>query len=190
MAVNVQKGRNSHFVPPPPLPRNFTDPIDFLVHEHARQEWLCDVLETIADGLPGTLECALAAMVADALKVDVPLHHEDEEQGLFPLLQRRAVPEDNIEAMIRQLNREHLADDTYSTDLIDLLDALAGGQIPVNPEMAGYMIRGFFESYRRHIAFENIVIMPLARVRLTPEDMQELLARIRSRRHKLAMERS
>ena len=189
MAANQQKGQSSHTGPPPRLPRNFTDPIDFLAHEHARQEWLCDVLETIADGLPGKLECALAAMVAEALKVDVPLHHEDEEQGLFPLLARRAAPDDNIEAMIRQLNREHLADDTYSTDLIDVLEALAGGQIPLNPEMAGYMIRGFFESYRRHIAFENIVILPLARVRLTQEDMQELLVRIRSRRRKLAIGR-
>ncbi len=189
MAANDPTRQSSHSVPPPPLPRNFTDPIDFLIHEHARQEWLCDVLETIADGLPGTLECALAAMVAEVLKVDVPLHHQDEEHGLFPLLERRAAPEDNIEPMIRQLNREHLADDTYSTDLIDLLDALAGGQTPINPEMAGYMIRGFFESYRRHIAFENIVIMPLARARLTPEDMEELLARIRSRRRRLAVGR-
>ena len=189
MVANQETRQGSRSVPPPPLPRNFTDPIDFLAHEHARQEWLCDVLETIADGLPGTLECALAAMVADALKVDVPLHHQDEEQGLFPLLAERAAPEDNVEAMIRQLNREHLADDTYSTDLIDLLDALAVGQIPLNPEMAGYMIRGFFESYRRHIAFENIVILPLARVRLTQGDLQKLLACIQSRRRKMAIGR-
>ncbi len=184
MAANELKGQSSHTPPPPQIPLQCNDPIDFLAHEHKRQEWLCDVLETIADGLPGTLECALAAKAVEALRVDVPLHHEDEEECLFPLLARRAAPEDNIEAVIRQLSREHLADDTYSTDLIDLLDAMAAGHMPLNPEMAGYMIRGFFESYRRHIAFENIVILPLARARLKQEDMAELLARIRSRHGK------
>ncbi len=171
---------------PPPLPRNIDNPLDILAHEHVRQEWLCDVLETIADGLPGTLECALAGMVVDALRVDLPLHHKDEEEGLFPLLCRRAGPEDNIDAVIRQLCREHVADDTYCDDLIDVLRALADGQPPRNPEMAGYMIRGFFESYRRHIAFENMVLLPLARARLTPEDLSELLERIRNGRRRLA----
>ncbi len=174
---------------PPQLPRQIDDPLDILVHEHVRQEWLCDVLETIADGLPGKLECALAATVAKVLRIDVPLHHEDEEEGLFPLLCQRAAPEDNIDAVIRQLCREHLADDTYCDDLIDLLEALADGRPPQNPEMAGYMIRGFFESYRRHIAFENVVVIPLARARLTAEDMDELLDRIREGRIKLANQR-
>jgi len=171
---------------PPPLPRNIDDPLDILAHEHVRQEWLCDLLETIADGLPGTLECALAGLVTEALRNDLPLHHKDEEEGLFPLLCRRAAPEDNIDAVIRQLCREHLADDTYCDDLIDVLQALADGQAPKNPEMAGYMIRGFFESYRRHIAFENVVVLPLARARLTAEDLTELLERIRQGRRRLA----
>jgi len=173
-------------VPPPSLPRNIEDPLDILVHEHVRQEWLCDVLETIADGLPGKLECALAGMVIEALRNDLPLHHKDEEEGLFPLLCRRAVPEDNIDGVIRQLCREHLADDTYCDDLIDVLAALAEGRPPENPEMAGYMIRGFFESYRRHIAFENVVVLPLARARLTAEDLSELLERLLRGRRRLA----
>jgi len=190
MAAKEETGRKGISEPPSPLPRQVTNPIDILAHDHSRQEWLCDVLETIADGLPGKLECALAAMVAEALKIDVPLHHENEELGLFPLLSRRAAVADNIDAVIRQLNREHMADDTYANDLIDLLEALASGRVPANPEMAGYMIRGFFESYRRHIAFENMVVLPLARVRLTDGDMADLLTHIQASRRRMAGSRN
>ena len=40
--------------------------------------------------------------------------------------------------------------------------------------MVGYMLRSFFESYRRHIHWENVVVLPLARARLTREDIEEL----------------
>ena len=43
-----------------------------------------------------------------------------------------------------------------------------------NPNMVGYMLRSFFESYRRHIHWENAVVLPLARSRLTEEDVEEL----------------
>jgi len=159
---------------PVPLPMDVDNPLDVLAHEHLRQKWLCDVLETIADGLPDKLEAALARTAVDILKTEAPLHHAQEEACLFPLLIQRAQPEDNIEAVIRQLTREHLADDTYSTDLIHLLEEMAAGNRPTNPEMAGYMIRGFFESYRRHIAFEDLVILPLARLRLIDWDLKKL----------------
>jgi len=157
-----------------PVPVDADNPLDVLEHEHLRQKWLCEVLETIADGLPGKLDAALARQAVDILKAEAPLHHEQEETCLFPLLTQRAQPEDNIEAVIRQLTREHLADDTYSSDLVHLLEDMAEGNRPINPEMAGYMIRGFFESYRRHIAFEDLVILPLARLRLTDWDLKKL----------------
>jgi hemerythrin-like domain-containing protein len=40
--------------------------------------------------------------------------------------------------------------------------------------MVGYMLRSFFESYRRHIHWESAVVLPWARSRLTEEDMEEL----------------
>ena len=52
------------------------------------------------------------------------------------------------------------------------------GVEPANPEMVGYMLRSFFESYRRHMALEERLLFPLARARLTPEDLRELLASI------------
>jgi hemerythrin-like domain-containing protein len=36
------------------------------------------------------------------------------------------------------------------------------------------MLRSFFESYRRHIHWENAVVLPLARSRLNAEDLVRL----------------
>jgi len=91
-----------------PLPLDVDNPLDILEHEHLRQKWLCDVLETIADGLPDNVEASLARTAVDILGTEAPLHHEREEACLFPLLTQRVQPEDNIEAVIRQLAREPL----------------------------------------------------------------------------------
>jgi hypothetical protein len=40
--------------------------------------------------------------------------------------------------------------------------------------MLGYMLRGFFEQQRRHIEWENRVLLPLARRTLTKADLVEL----------------
>jgi hypothetical protein len=51
-----------------------------------------------------------------------------------------------------------------------------------NPDMVGYMLRGFFERYRRHVHWENTLVMPLARLRLTPEDLDALQAQMSQNR--------
>ena len=46
------------------------------------------------------------------------------------------------------------------------------------------MLRGFFERYRRHVHWENQLVMPLARLRLTRDDLDQLAARLsENRRH-------
>jgi len=51
---------------------------------------------------------------------------------------------------------------------------LASGRKLDNPDMCGYMMRGFFESYRRHIRWEQTVLLPLARRRLRHGDLTAL----------------
>ena len=78
-----------------------------------------------------------------ALQFDLPGHHEDEENGLFPMLASRALPEDGIEDILEQLKIEHAADESFATELIDQLETMARGERPENPDMLGYMLRGF-----------------------------------------------
>ena len=158
------------------------DPIEFLEQAHLRQAALCDALERIADGLPDDIDAELCASVVTELVVDMPRHHRDEEEGLFPLLEARARSDDNVAAHLALLRFEHATDESYAEELNDVLTALSVGQRPENPDMIGYMLRGFFESYRRHLKWENLVLLPLARERLTGADLTTLTDVIRAHR--------
>jgi hemerythrin-like domain-containing protein len=150
------------------------DALDIIEHEHRIQAELCDSLEHIADGLPNDVDCKLCLQVVHALRFEIPLHHRDEECALFPLIERRALPSDNIHDILARLALEHATDESFTSELLESLEILGNGEKVKNPDMVGYMLRSFFESYRRHIHWENAVVLPLARLRLKPEDVVEL----------------
>jgi hemerythrin-like domain-containing protein len=149
-------------------------PLDLIEHDHLAQAQLCDSLEQIADDLPDNVDRRLTNQVISSLKFEMPVHHRDEELGLFPLIERRALPADNIQDILARLAMEHATDESFAQELLESLETLSEGRKLKNPEMVGYMLRSFFESYRRHILWENAIVLPLARARLTPDDLDEL----------------
>ncbi|WP_119269529.1 hemerythrin domain-containing protein [Taklimakanibacter deserti] len=149
-------------------------PLDLIEHEHLAQAQLCDSLERIADDLPDNVDRRLCMQVIDALQFQMPVHHRDEELGLFPLIEKRALPDDNIHDILARLALEHATDESFASELLESLEGLREGKKLKNPDMVGYMLRSFFESYRRHIHWENAIVLPLARARLTSEDLEEL----------------
>ena len=156
------------------LSRLERDPLDTLEQDHARQLSLCDILEQIADSLPADMDHSRCQQAASALRHDLPLHHQDEEQGLFPLLRRHAPQSERLAAIMAQLSSEHATDQGFAEELGEQLESLARGHRPSNPEALGYMLRGFFESYRRHIHWENKILLLVARQTLTEADLDEL----------------
>ena len=154
------------------------NPLDVIAHDHEVQVQLCDAMEHIADGLPDDVDRRLCARVAACLQYDLPLHHQDEESGLFPLLRSRALPTDGIDEILDRLTDEHVTDTDYASEISEALETLGQGGKVANAEMVGYMLRGFFERYRRHVHWENALVMPLARLRLTPKDLEALAARM------------
>ena len=148
---------------------------------------MCDDLEKIADGLPDHVDQDLCMRVVRGMQNTLPLHHADEEKGLFPLLERRAKECDNIPSQLAQLRQEHETDEGFAEELIECLTALAHGKKLDNPDMCGYMMRGFFESYRRHIRWEQSVLLPLARRRLHDKDIAAL-ARVMAENRNKAVE--
>lgn len=151
-----------------------TDPIDRLEQAHAFHAGLCDMLESIADSLPDEVDPLQCRQALTSLQIELPLHHKDEEVGLFPLLEQRAKPKDNLAEHLAQLSLEHATDESFADELSQELDSLSRGERPQNPNMLGYMLRGFFEGYRRHLHWENTVLLPLARKRLTDADLDQL----------------
>ncbi len=158
------------------------NPLDMIAHAHAVQVQMCDAMERIADGLPDDIDRRLCAQVAACLQFDLPLHHYDEESSLFPLLKMRALPDDGLEGILDRLASEHSSDTDFASEIAESLEVLGQGKKSPNPDMLGYMLRGFFERYRRHVQWENALVMPLARIRLTAEDLDALAASMESNR--------
>lgn len=149
-------------------------PLDAIEHDHLAQAQLCDCLERIADGLPDNVDRQLCATVIETLRLEMPRHHRDEELGLFPLIEKRAQAGDNIVDILARLALEHATDESFADELLESLELLRDGGKLKNPEMVGYMLRSFFECYRRQLLWENAIVMPLARARLTSDDLEEL----------------
>ena len=149
-------------------------PLDAIFQEHERQERVYENLEKIADGLPDAVDSNLVTDILVYLKQDLAIHFRDEEDGLFPLLTKRALPEDHFDEIRTQLQHEHETDESYAYELFDALEEITHGVKPKNPNTLGHMLRACFESHRRHLAWENAVVLPLAKRRLTPDDLDKL----------------
>lgn len=157
------------------------DPIVVLECEHAALLALCDVLEQIADALPSRVNRVQARRAATQLSVGLPAHMRFEEDDLFPLLRARAYLGSPISSILLLLEQEHEADEGYALEIAEELEILADAGEPRNAEMLGYMLRGFFVSQRRHIQWENVVLLPAAREILRPEDLAGLQQRLGAR---------
>lgn len=158
------------------------NPLDVIAAAHHSQVQLCDALERIADGLPDEVDRRLCVQVADLLRYDLPLHHDDEELALFPMLRTRQNPGDRLDVILDRLASEHASDNDLASEIADSLEQLGRGEAVANPEMFGYMLRGFFERYRRHIQWEEELVMPLARRRLAADDLKNLARRMERNR--------
>jgi hemerythrin-like domain-containing protein len=143
------------------------------LEDHALQLELCDLLECLADALPD-FNRAIARSAAEILRHGFKLHLKLEEDVLFPLLRRRTPETSPLRAIMRQLEAEHAADENFAHELADELQLPVDTGVVRNAEMLGYMLRGFFEHQRRHIEWENSVLLPLARQTLTQADLAEL----------------
>ncbi|TIT74091.1 MAG: hemerythrin domain-containing protein, partial [Mesorhizobium sp.] len=67
-------------------------------------------------------------------------------------------------ASIQRLRAEHVEDECFADEITEILLAIGHGERVDNAEAIGFMLRGFFESLRRHIAFEREHVLPLIRI--------------------------
>jgi hemerythrin-like domain-containing protein len=149
--------------------------LHWITREHHAERRLCDILEQIADGLPGPLDNTLTDVAVTSLRTCIKRHLALEEEYLYPMLRERAEPEDMAEDLLTQIATEHIADEGLAHETADQLEALERGRHG-NAEMLGYMLRCLFVCRRRHIAWEDAVILPLASRRLLASDLGEFSA--------------
>lgn len=147
--------------------------LDFILCEHMRHREMCNALERLADAT--VLDIREVTALAEFIRSDLTIHVADEEEFFFPLLRQRCLPEDAIDAALERLHREHLQDRDLSAQVrITLLTAATENKLPSEIPGGAEALRTFAQSQRRHMMLENGVLMPLARRRLSREDIAAL----------------
>ncbi len=124
---------------------------------------LCCQLEEIADGLPDNIDTQNCLHIARSIYPTVRRAHEFEETELFPLLKHRFAMDTDLLEALNRLHFEHWEDESYAEELSDGLMNFVAHRQTANPEALAYMLRGFFDGVRRHIAFEREHLCPLVR---------------------------
>jgi hemerythrin-like domain-containing protein len=164
------------------VPRNLlASPIDWFTAEHYRHRQFCALMHELAESQAFEPE-ALSAVIA-FLRHELGRHVADEEEDFFPLLRRRALPEDDIEAVLERLSGEHDGDRAFAHSVRAHLERCLETHTSPGLDPSVALALGAFASQElRHLALENAVVMPLARMRLTREDLESLGRTLASRR--------
>jgi hemerythrin-like domain-containing protein len=141
-----------------PVPRRETPTsaslLDWWKQAHDDQLKLCSELEEIADSLPANVNRQKCIYAAKALGPLIKGVHHYEDTVIFPDLAAKMPYSPDLDKTLSRLKFEHFEDECFAEELMERLLALGSGR-EVNMEATGYMLRGFFEAVRRHIAFER-----------------------------------
>lgn len=123
---------------------------------HQRQmEALCARLELIADLLPDQVDPTLCKFTSDNMVKTLSDAQAFEEEELFPILKELSHLDADMGQLIGQLRDEHYEDLCFAEEVRDNLRAIIIGEPTQTANATGYMLRGFFEKLRRHMAYER-----------------------------------
>jgi hemerythrin-like domain-containing protein len=176
----LEKTRIFRNVPDVGLMRD--DPLAYLEYDHKAQRALADLLETVADSLPDKVNQASASLAASLLRDSQQRRSALEEEGLFPLIERRAADGAPLRRAILLARRDYRDCAGRAIELAEELDSLAETGQAANAEALGFMLRAFFEGLRRHLDWVDVTILSQVREALSAEDVAELGAQFVSMR--------
>lgn len=158
----------------------FEAPLDLLRACHARILDHCDLLErlvtAVRDGDDPAQLRETARRISNYFSSSAPLHHQDEELDLFPLLVRQSL---KLADLVHALKQEHRRLDA-------LWEALQAGlqriteldDIDTFTENAA----AFCALNREHVRRENLEFLPLAQSSLSTRQLQDIGLAMAARR--------
>ena len=163
-------------------PRLLLSPIDFLFADHYRQRVVLNHIEWLAMTPEAANWADLAKAVLAFLRHDLPNHVADEERDLFAVMRKRCGRADNIETVFEVLSAEHSGDEQMAEDVIAGIENRLNA--PNERVDAAFVAsaKAFAATQRRHLAWENALVLPVARKRLTEGDLRRLGRKMAARR--------
>lgn len=127
---------------------------------HREKLQFCDTLEKIADSLP-EVDRRKCLGTANAIVPLLRSIHQYEERIIFPAYEVASDGSNANLASARRLRAEHVEDECFAGEVTEILLAIGRGETVENAKAVGFMLRGFFKSVRRHIAFEREHVLPM-----------------------------
>jgi len=152
----------------------FRDPLGFIYAEHYRNRIICNTLDAARPAWRPNLSKQELEAIVEFYTVDRPLHVADEEELLFPILRTRCKRSDNLPEILALLEAEHRADQPLIDSVMKGLRVLISSEKLADPKLFAERCRAMADFQRRHLAWENSVVMPLAKRRLAPSDIVDL----------------
>jgi len=156
---------------PEQLP-GFDDPIGLLRACHKKMLAHCDLLE----GLPANPDTAAAQQVLRYFSSNALTHHRDEEEDLFPRLNRQSM---KLADLVHRLKKEHAELDRLWAGIAAGLRQLP--QVHSDPAFTE-AVQVFCALTRDHIDRENTEFLPLAASSLSSEALGEIGEAMAARR--------
>jgi hemerythrin-like domain-containing protein len=133
--------------------------LGLLKHHNAQLE-LCKISEQIADSLPSEIDRQECLSLARSIYPIQKRAHEFEEKNIFPVLRCIKSNAEQIEQTLERLKFEHWEDESFSEKISASLLNFVREPEKHKADSLSYMLRGFFEGVRRHIAFEVEHLLP------------------------------
>lgn len=154
------------------------NPLDFIAEDHLRLRAMCIELDRLAE-TPIIEGPAISGMI-EYLEHELPLLLSDEDDDLMPRILSRAEPEDELPKLVERLEKEH---SEIAGHLKAVTSGLAGLALATSiSDVLRTSMRDLADAARRHLILENAVLLPLAKARLTEEDLQALRSAMLKRR--------
>jgi hemerythrin-like domain-containing protein len=158
-------------------------PLTLLQNERQAQRQLCSDLEDMANQLRDGIDQSLCRATRECLQEDLPWFHRHEET-FFALLEREHPLSSVFAPGVRLAIDEHSIIETYVFDLGEWLDGACRGVRPRNIEAAAYALRCSFDGMRRHLNWEDAMLIPALSTVVTPGNAALLAEQLTKDRRK------
>lgn len=157
------------------------NPLDWFAREHEHHRRMCAQMRDLA--ISRMFDRTALVAMAEFVERELAQHLRDEEQELFPLLTRRAQPDDGAAEVLQRLYTEHRHNREHAQAIaVHLRRCLDERRAPGDDPLAGPALASFATHELAHLALENAVVLPLARLRLTGRDLSGLRRRLSQKR--------
>jgi len=180
---NAKKIASAHFATDMML---LEDPLEYLSEDHFRAKTVCETIRRVVKSdAPGKTDLV---EILSFLRSELPLLLHDEDDDLCELLRTRVLPEDGFEHLSQKVVELHKSIDLKRLQLIEAVENLVAGKEDMAPQFL-IMLSELEREVREDMIMENAKLMPLARARLTPDDIAKLRS-LMLRRHIADLDRA